>query len=118
MPRVAEFAEPLGILVNNAGAIPAEICSRTAPVAVRLGPECARLYRLNRDHRPSDPGFGVAPQLGTKLWTSEPDTSRQPSTSTKKISLSGSEIDAGGSIIMPRLISTLATTRSITRNGR
>ena len=51
-----------------------------------------------------------------KLCTRLPDTSRQPSTMTKKISLNGSDTTLGGSIIMPRLISTLATTMSINMN--
>ena len=42
----------------------------------------------------------------------------QPSTSTKKISLNGSDTTTGGSIIMPIDISTEATTRSMMRNGR
>ena len=52
-------------------------------------------------------------ELSTRL----PATSRQPSTSTKKISLNGRLTTTGGSIIMPMLISTLATTRSMTRKG-
>ena len=55
---------------------------------------------------------------GAKLCTRLPATSRQPSTSTKKISLNGKETTLGGSIIMPRPISTLATTMSMIRNGR
>lgn len=35
----------------------------------------------------------------------------------KSISLNGSEIVAGGTIIIPSAISTLATTKSIIRNG-
>src|SRR6185312_17525418 len=53
----------------------------------------------------------------TKLCTKEPAIRLQPSTSTKKISLKGSEIIAGGSIIMPIDIKTDAITRSMTRNG-
>ncbi len=49
---------------------------------------------------------------------SEPATRLQPSTSTKKISLNGSDIITGGSIIMPMDISTEATTRSMIKNGR
>ena len=46
-----------------------------------------------------------------------PATSDQPSTSTKKISLNGSETTTGGSIIMPIDISVLATIMSMTMNG-
>jgi len=53
-----------------------------------------------------------------KLSTREPLTRRQPSTSTKKISLNGRLTTTGGSIIIPMLINTLATTRSITRTAR
>src|SRR5262245_40064416 len=42
----------------------------------------------------------------------------QPSISTNSSTFSGSEIDTGGTIIMPSAISTAATTRSISRNGR
>ena len=55
---------------------------------------------------------------GMNPWTRLPDTSRQPSTNTKKINLNGRLIALGGSIIMPSDISTLPATRSITRNGR
>ena len=41
----------------------------------------------------------------------------QPSTSTKSINLKGRDIRMGGSIIMPMLKSTLATTISIIRKG-
>ncbi len=44
-------------------------------------------------------------------------TSAQPSTSTNSMSLRGSEISIGDSIIMPIDISTLATTRSMITNG-
>jgi hypothetical protein len=47
-----------------------------------------------------------------------PISSAQPSTSTNSSSLNGSETMVGLIIIMPRLISTDETTRSITRNGR
>jgi hypothetical protein len=49
---------------------------------------------------------------------SEPATSVQPSTRTKKISLNGSDTTTGGNIIMPIDMSTEATTRSMIRNGR
>ena len=52
-----------------------------------------------------------------KLSTRLPATSRQPSTSTKKINLNGRLTTTGGSIIMPMDISAAATTMSITRNG-
>src|SRR5512135_1663871 len=58
-----------------------------------------------------------APVALWKLSTKEPATRRQPSTSTKKISLNGRLTTTGGSIIMPMLMRTLATTRSMTRNG-
>lgn len=57
-------------------------------------------------------------QGGAKLCTKLPETKRQPSTTTKKISLNGNDTAAGGSIIMPKLINTLPTTMSMTRNGR
>ena len=41
----------------------------------------------------------------------------QPSTSTNSISLNGSEMVAGDTIIIPIPISTLATTRSMMRKG-
>ena len=43
---------------------------------------------------------------------------RQPSTSTKSSNLNGSEISAGGNIIMPMLISTDEITISMIRNGK
>ena len=52
-----------------------------------------------------------------KLATSEPMSRFQPSTSTNSMSLNGSEISTGDSIIMPIDISTLATTMSMIRNG-
>ena len=52
-----------------------------------------------------------------KLRTSDCTTSDQPSTSTNNKSFSGSEIVIGGIIIMPMLISTVATTISIKMNG-
>ena len=42
----------------------------------------------------------------------------QPSTSTNNMILKGSEMISGDSIIMPIYMSTLATTRSMMRNGR
>src|SRR3546814_1580819 len=47
-----------------------------------------------------------------------PIVSAQPSTRTNSSSLNGSEMIVGDSIIMPRLISTVATTRSMTMKGR
>ena len=41
-----------------------------------------------------------------------------PSTATKRNSLNGSETSVGDSIIMPSDIRMLATTISMTRNGR
>src|SRR5690606_28977933 len=66
---------------------------------------------------------GVPPELenglGTqwKLLTSAPIRRFQPSTRTKTISLKGSEISAGGSVIMPIEVRIAATTMSRTRNG-
>src|SRR5262249_5751240 len=57
-------------------------------------------------------------QTGTKLCTSESATRYQPSTSTKKMSLKGSEMVTGGSIIMPIDMRIEETTRSMMRNGR
>ena len=50
--------------------------------------------------------------------TSAPTTRFQPSTSTKIISLRGSEIMMGGTTIMPIDNNVDATTMSMTRNGR
>ncbi len=52
-----------------------------------------------------------------KLRTSDCTISDQPSTSTNSSSFSGSEMVIGGIIIMPMLISTVATTMSIRMNG-
>ena len=52
-----------------------------------------------------------------KLATSDPMSRFQPSTSTNSISLNGSEISTGESIIMPMDMSTLATTMSMMRKG-
>src|SRR3546814_574386 len=53
------------------------------------------------------------------LVSTRPCTSlAQPSISTNKSSLKGSEIVVGDSIIMPSASRMLATTMSITRNGR
>jgi hypothetical protein len=41
----------------------------------------------------------------------------QPSTNTNNMILNGNEIIIGDNIIIPIAINTLATTRSITRNG-
>src|SRR5690606_34185325 len=54
----------------------------------------------------------------TKLAAREPISSAHPSTRTNSSSLKGKDTSIGLIIIMPRLISTLETTRSITRNGR
>lgn len=63
-------------------------------------------------------GFKIcAHQNGCTLEVSVPIISVQPSTNTNTISLNGSEIIIGDSIIMPIAISTLATTRSMTRKG-
>src|SRR5690606_22502637 len=52
-----------------------------------------------------------------KLLTSVPTSSTQPSASTNSISLNGSEISIGETIIMPSDISTLATSRSMITKG-
>ena len=57
------------------------------------------------------PFYVIAPRK------SEPTSKCQPSTATKIKSFTGSEINTGGNITMPRLESTVATTRSMTRNG-
>src|SRR5271167_1595300 len=66
------------------------------------GPEAVRVGTIN--------GY-------VKLCASEPISNCQPSTSTNNISLNGSEIVAGETIIIPIDISTLATTMSMIRNG-
>ena len=53
-----------------------------------------------------------------KLLARLPIVSAQPSTSTNKSSLNGSEMIVGDSIAMPSAISTVATTRSMTMKGR
>ena len=52
-----------------------------------------------------------------KLLTNDPAIMLHPSTSTKKISLKGSDTVVGGSIIMPTDIKIEATTKSMTRKG-
>src|SRR5580658_1950917 len=54
----------------------------------------------------------------TKLFTSDPTTRFQPSTSTNRRILNGAEIITGGNWIMPIESVTDATTRSMTRNGK
>ena len=51
------------------------------------------------------------------LWTSDENIRFQPLTDTNKSSLKGVEIMAGGSMIMPMLISVEETTTSISING-
>ena len=46
-----------------------------------------------------------------------PNTNDQPSTKTNSMILKGRDISMGDNIIMPIDMSTLATTKSITRNG-
>ena len=53
-----------------------------------------------------------------KLSTMTPIISCHPSTSTNNKTLNGSDIIAGGSIIIPIAIKVLATTISMTINGR
>src|SRR5579875_54792 len=53
-----------------------------------------------------------------KLWTRALMTRSQPSTRTNSRILKGSEMKVGGSMIMPMLISTDETIRSMIRNGR
>jgi len=57
------------------------------------------------------PFYAIAPRR------SEPTSRCQPSTATKIRIFTGSEINTGGNITMPRLDNTVATTRSMTRNG-
>src|SRR5690606_41273184 len=52
-----------------------------------------------------------------KLLASVPMINAQPSTSTNSMILNGREMISGESIIIPMAISTLATTRSMIRNG-
>src|SRR5208283_100005 len=61
--------------------------------------------------------LGVHNQVA-KLWTMELTIRCQPSTSTNNRIFNGSEMVIGGIIIMPMLIRTVATTRSIRINGR
>src|SRR5258708_2814000 len=58
--------------------------------------------------------------LGRHWWKLEarvPSSSVHPSTTTNSMILNGKDTKTGDSIIMPIDISTLATTRSITKNG-
>ena len=52
-----------------------------------------------------------------KLLAREPITNAQPSTNTNNIILKGKEIISGDNIIIPIAIKTLATTKSIIKNG-
>ncbi len=90
---------------------------------VEEGTEVSVVARAAQEHATAKLPGRTAPEPATQRHvanpcTKLPETSRQPSTRTKKISLNGSDTALGGSIIMPRLINTLPTTRSMTRNGR
>ena len=90
---------------------------------VEEGTEVSVVARAAQEHATAKLPGRTAPEPATQRHvanpcTKLPETSRQPSTRTKKISLNGSDTALGGSIIMPRLISTLPTTRSMTRNGK
>src|ERR1035438_936885 len=72
-----------------------------------------------RQHHQIGRGLVVDPSLQlTKLEASEPRSRFQPSASTNSISLKGSEMSTGDSIIMPSDIRTLATIMSMMRKGR
>ncbi len=58
-------------------------------------------------------GYGYC----TKLAANDPSSKFHPSASTNNISLKGRATNTGLSIIMPRLMSTLATIMSMTRKG-
>ncbi len=60
--------------------------------------------------------FIAGPQW--KLRTSDWMTRSQPSTRTNSRILNGSEMNVGGSMIIPMLISVEETIRSMIRNGR
>src|SRR5690606_10120460 len=59
----------------------------------------------------------TAPSVTAQLTTRGPMRRAPPSTSTNSMILNGSEMISGDSIIIPMAMSTLATTRSITRKG-
>src|SRR3546814_8008592 len=83
----------------------------------RCGGEREHPDRLLRDRQVIIGVHRVAAQVMNEL-ARLPIVSAQPSTRTNSSSLNGSEMIVGDSIIMPRLISTVATTRSMTMKGR
>ena len=72
---------------------------------------------LQRSAYLTTPSF-PCPCLHPKLFTSEPTSRFQPSTSTNSRIFSGVEITTGGNCIIPTEVVIAATTMSITRNGR
>ena len=100
--------------VPQGGARGGERWTRSTPSSPRTARSTATAETMVPDRSPA----GRRLASSTKLRTSEPATRCQPSTSTKKISLNGSEITTGGSIIMPIDISTDATTMSMMTKGR
>src|SRR5437868_13965288 len=96
--------------------------SLAAIVVCRLDHDVAdRAVRGTRHSKPDahlDPRRLSSPAYPPSLCTRLPATSDQPSTSTTKISLNGSDTTTGGSIIMPIDIRTEATTRAMIRKGR
>lgn len=73
---------------------------------------------ISRSMAPAEDTLVVSGGATTKLSSKLPMTSVHPSTSTNSISLKGSEMSTGGSIIMLMLIRRLAITMSMTKNGR
>lgn len=93
------------------------ILSRRNPHPQPRSPD-ALAARFPEKAAPVPCGHGYPPPAKAKLLSRLPVTKRQPSTMTNSSSLNGSEINTGGSIIMPMLMRMLAMTMSITRNGR
>src|SRR5690606_41425251 len=105
-------------LSGHEGRFPMVVARKEAPSEDRgINDGFCRLGKPASARRPGGLGIYPAPEALWKLSTRLPATSRHPSTSTKKISLKGRLTTTGGSIIIPIDISTLATTRSLTRNG-
>jgi hypothetical protein len=74
---------------------------------------------INHSFKQFNSEFGIHNMRGyiPKLRTNEWITRSQPSTSTNRSIFNGREIVVGGIIIMPMLINTVATIRSIKMNG-
>ena len=98
--------------------------AKTFRFVCEISPDFSRIAPMNHEgkHKKSrtraelvtgKTDFGYMP----KLLTSERTTSSQPSIRTKSSNFSGREIVIGGIIIMPMLMRTVATTRSIKMNG-